>query len=57
MNTRLQLEERHVFLKSDLDEKLQKKHTLELEISRQFEELKRLEISLEKGAHAAVADE
>jgi hypothetical protein len=57
MNTQLQLEERHVFLKSDLDEKLQKKHALELEISKQFEELKRLEISLEKSAHAVVADE
>ena len=51
MNTQLQLEERHVLLKSDLDEKLQKKHALELEISKQFEELKRLEISLEKSAH------
>ena len=57
MNTQLQLEERHVFLRSDLDEKLQKKHALELEISKQFEELKKLEISLEKSAHTAVTDE
>jgi hypothetical protein len=58
MNTQLQLEERHVLLKSDLNEKLEKKHALELEISKQFEELKRLEISLEKSAHAvAAADE
>jgi hypothetical protein len=51
MNTQLPLQERHVLLKSKLDEKLQKKHALELEISMQFEELKRLEISLEKQVH------
>jgi hypothetical protein len=51
MNTQLLLQERHVLLKSELDEKLQKKHALELEISMQFEELKRLEISLEKQVH------
>jgi hypothetical protein len=48
MNTQLLLEEKHVLLKHELGEKLQKKHALELEITRQFEELKRLEISLEK---------
>lgn len=48
MNTQLLLEEKHVLLKNELGEKLQKKHALELEITRQFEELKRLEISLEK---------
>jgi hypothetical protein len=53
MNTQLLLEERHALLKSDLGEKLQERHALELEISKQFEELKRLEISLEKRAHAA----
>ena len=51
------LEERHVLLKSELDEKLQKKHALELEISKQFEELKRLEISLEKRARKTTAEE
>jgi hypothetical protein len=51
MNTQLLLHERHVLLKGELDEKLQKKHALELEISMQFEELKRLEISLEKQVH------
>ena len=51
------LEERHVLLKRDLGEKLQKKHTLELEISKQFEELKKLEISLEKSARIAATDE
>jgi hypothetical protein len=48
MNARMLLEERHILLKSDLNEKLQKKRALEMEISRQFEELKKLEISLEK---------
>jgi hypothetical protein len=57
MNTQLLLEERHVLLKSELDEKLQKKHALELEISKQFEELKRLEISLEKRARKTTAEE
>jgi len=53
----LLLEERHVLLKSELDEKLQKKHALELEISKQFGELKRLEISLEKRARKTTAEE
>jgi hypothetical protein len=44
------LEERHVLLKSELDRKLQKKHALELEISKKFQDLKRLEISLERHA-------
>jgi hypothetical protein len=51
MNTQLLLEGKHVLLKNELGKKLQKKHALELEITRQFEELKRLEISLEKRAH------
>lgn len=57
MDTQLLIEERHVLLKSELDEKLHEKHALELEISRQFEELKKLEISLEKSARIAVTDE
>ena len=48
MSAQLLLEEKHVFLKSELGEKLRKKHALELEITKQFEELKKLEISLEK---------
>jgi len=51
MDTQLLLEEKHVLLKSELSEKMQMKHALELEITKQFEELKRLEISLEKRAH------
>ncbi len=50
MNTELLLEEKHVLLKNELREKLQKKHALELEIARRFEQLKKLEISLEKHA-------
>ena len=49
------IEERHVLLKSELYEKLHKKYALELEISKQFEELKKVEISLEKRAHMADA--
>ena len=56
MSTQLLLEERHVVLKNELGEKLQKKRALELEITRQFEELKRVEISLEKRAHLATAE-
>ena len=56
MSTQLLLEERHVVLKNELGEKLQKKRALELEITKQFEELKRLEISLEKRAHLATAE-
>jgi hypothetical protein len=50
MSTQLLLEEKHVLLKNEIGEKLQKKHALELEITNQSEELKRLEISLEKRA-------
>jgi hypothetical protein len=51
MNAQLALEEKHDLLKNGLNENLQKKHALELQISQQFEELKELEISLEKRAH------
>ena len=48
MKTQLLLEERHLLLKNELDEKLQDKRALELEITKRFEELRKLEISLEK---------
>ena len=51
MSTQLLLEERDVVLKNEINEKLQRKHALELEITKQFEELKRVETSLEKRAH------
>ena len=56
MNTQLLLEEKHVLLKNKLGEKLHKKHALELEITKQFEELKRVEISLEKRAHLTAVE-
>lgn len=57
MDTQLLLEERHILLKNELGENLQKKHALELRISKQFEELKKLEISLEKRARITATEE
>jgi hypothetical protein len=54
MNPELILREKRDSLKSGLEENLQKKHALELRISEQFEELKRLEIWLEKCSQATV---
>jgi len=56
MDTQVLIEEKHVLLKNGLGEKLQKKHALELEITKEFEELKRLEISLEKRAHLTTVE-
>jgi hypothetical protein len=53
MNACLSLKEKHRLLKDRLNKNLQKKHTLELQIGRQFEKLKKLEISLEKCACTA----
>jgi hypothetical protein len=53
----LLLKEKHDLLKKDLSENLQRKHVLELKISRQFEDLKRLEISIEKRACKTTAEE
>jgi hypothetical protein len=50
MNTQAPLEKKHAFLKNGLAESLRKKHALELQITQQFEELKKLERSLEKCA-------
>lgn len=51
MNTQLPLVDRHLLIKSELNENLQKKRSLELEISKQFQELKKLETFLERHAH------
>jgi hypothetical protein len=51
------LQKKHDLLKNGLAESLQKKHALELQISHQFEELKKLEISLEKCARARPREE
>jgi SUMO ligase MMS21 Smc5/6 complex component len=48
MNAQLPLEEKHVLLKSELCRNLNKKQELESKINKQFEELKKLEISLER---------
>jgi hypothetical protein len=57
MNTQLTLEEKLDLAKDSLDENLQKKQALEHRISQQFEELKRLEISLEKRSRATTTEE
>lgn len=57
MDTQLLLEEKRALLKNELGSNLQKKHSLELEISKQFEQLKRLEISLEKRTCTTIAEE
>jgi len=48
MNVQLPLEEKHVLLKHELCRNLEKKQELESKINKQFEELKKLEISLER---------
>jgi hypothetical protein len=57
MSGQLPLEERHALLKSELDRKLQKKHALELEISKKFQDLKRLQILLEKRSRKTTTEE
>ena len=56
MSTRLLLEEKCALLKNELSDNLQKKLDLELRISKQFEKLKRIEISMEKGSHLMGAE-
>lgn len=48
MSTQLLLKEKRALMKNELSADLQKKHALELQISRLLQELKKLEISLEK---------
>jgi hypothetical protein len=50
----LLLEEKHVLLKNELSRNLQKKLALELRISKQFQELKKLSITLEKNVRRTV---
>jgi hypothetical protein len=54
MNNLLLLEEKHALLKNELSWNLQKKLALELRIGKQFEELKKLETTLEKNEHRTV---
>jgi hypothetical protein len=48
MDTQWLFEEKRALLKNELSDNLQKKLALELKISKQFERLKRLEVSMEK---------
>ena len=50
MNTQLMLEEKHNILKNKLLGNMKKKRVLELEITKQYEQLKRIEISMEKNS-------
>ena len=48
MNASLSIEKKHKLLQKKLDADLQTEHTLELQINQEFEELKQVEISLER---------
>jgi hypothetical protein len=48
MNPQLLLEKKHDSLKKRLEENVNKKHALEFRINQEFEELKQLEVLLEK---------
>ena len=54
MNNLLLLEEKHALLKNELGRNLQKKLALELRISKQFQELKKLSTTLEKNERRMV---
>jgi len=56
MNAQILVEEKHVLLKTKLDENLRKKQALESKINRQFKELKKLEILLEKSAYITLVE-
>jgi hypothetical protein len=51
------LEEEHAVLKDRLSRNLKRKHALELEINRQYEQLKKLEISTGKPASVPTSEE
>jgi hypothetical protein len=48
MNTHLAIEKKRYLLEKKLDEDLQMEHDLKLQINQEFEELKHVEVSLEK---------
>lgn len=50
MNTQLLLEEKHDILKNKLLGNMKRKRVLELEITKQCEQLKRIETSMEKNS-------
>lgn len=51
------LEEEHIVLKDMLSRNLKRKHLLELEINRQYGQLKKLEISMGKPASVSTFEE
>jgi len=48
MNARLSIEKKRDLLEKKLDEDLQTEHDLKLQINQEFEELKHVEVSLER---------
>jgi hypothetical protein len=52
MKTQLMLKEKHDVLKNRLLSNMKKKRVLEREITRECEQLKKIEISMEKNLHA-----
>jgi hypothetical protein len=48
MNARLYIEKKRDLLEKKLDEDLQTEHDLKLQINQEFEELKHVEVSLER---------
>ena len=56
MNTQLLVEEKHTLLKNELSGNLKRKYILELEISKQFEQLKRIEILMEKNSQETATE-
>jgi hypothetical protein len=48
MNTRLSIEKKRDLLEKNLYEDLQTEHNLKLQINKEFEELKHIEVSLER---------
>jgi len=56
MKTESLLEEECTKLKNELTRNLRKKQVLELEISKEFEHLKSLEIAMEKSINVSMAE-
>jgi hypothetical protein len=50
-------EDEHAVLKNRFRRNLKRKHALELEINRQYEKLKKLEVSIEKRAIVPTSEE
>ena len=48
MSVNLSMKKKRDLLQKKLDEDLQEEHALELQINKEFEELKHIEVSLEK---------